>query len=101
MPELVSLASGKKIQATVVSINDEWVFLDIGDKSEGRVARAEFTDKDGTLAVHPGDRVEVFFLQDGKNGKRFTRRLGGSDTSLADLEEAYHGKIPVAGVVAE
>lgn len=101
LPELSSLTPGKKIRATVVSANDEWIFLDIGDKSEGVVARVEFTDKEGALTVRPGDPVEVFFLQSGKNGKRFTRSLGGHDTSLAELEEAYHAEIPVEGLVAE
>lgn len=101
LPESVSLSPGEKIRATVVSIGDEWIFLDIGGKSEGVVARPEFTDRDGALAIRPGDRVEVFFLQDGKNGKRFTRLIGGSDTSSIELEEAFHGKIPVMGQVVE
>ena len=101
LPEPDTLAPGEKVKATVVAIGDEWVFLDIGLKSEGIVARTEFTDQNGVLAIHPGDQVDVFYLQAGKNGNRFTRRLGGIDTSITDLEEAFHGKIPVEGLVEE
>jgi len=94
MPE-----AGDKVRATIVSIGDEWIFLDIGSKSEGLLAREELVDKDNAITVREGDQLEVFFLSNRNNEPRFTTKIGGSDTSFADLEEACRKEIPIEGLV--
>jgi small subunit ribosomal protein S1 len=91
--------AGDKIKATIVSIGDEWIFLDIGGKSEGLLPREELADKNNAITVREGDQLEVFFLSNRNNELRFTTRIGGSDTSFADLEEACRNKIPIEGLV--
>jgi len=50
---------GEVAQGTVLSIDDEFIQVDIGFKSEGLVAAWEFMEEDGTLTVKVGDRVDV------------------------------------------
>ncbi len=50
---------GEVAQGTVLSIDDEYVQVDIGFKSEGLVAAWEFMDDDGTVQVKVGDIVDV------------------------------------------
>lgn len=95
---LRKLAPGEKIKATVVGIDKETVFLDVGTKSEGIIEASEFTDENGDLSVSPGDQVEVYCLKSGPGGQIFTARLG-SGASSAHLEEAYHSSVPVEGFV--
>lgn len=44
---LRKLSPGQKIKATVVGIDKETVFLDVGTKSEGIVEASEFIDENG------------------------------------------------------
>lgn len=50
---------GKVATGTVLKVNDDYVVVDIGYKSEGLVPSSEFKDFDGTLKVKEGDRIEV------------------------------------------
>jgi small subunit ribosomal protein S1 len=95
---LKKLSPGEKIKATVVGIDKETVFLDVGTKSEGIIEASEFTDEHGELAISPGDQVEVYCLKSGPGGQFFTAKLG-SGASSAHLEEAYHSSVPVEGFV--
>ncbi|MBT8330385.1 MAG: 30S ribosomal protein S1 [Desulfofustis sp.] len=95
---LRKLSPGEKIKATVVGIDKETVFLDVGTKSEGIVEASEFTDEHGELSISPGDQVEVYCLKSGPGGQIFTAKLG-SGASSAHLEEAYHSSVPVEGFV--
>lgn len=92
------LSPGQKIKATVVGIDGETVFLDVGTKSEGIVEASEFIDENGELSVSTGDQVEVYCLKSGPGGQIFTAKLGSGATS-AHLEEAYHSSVPVEGFV--
>ena len=95
---LRKLSPGQKIKATVVGIDKETVFLDVGTKSEGIVEASEFIDENGELSISPGDQVEVYCLKSGAGGQIFTAKLG-SGASSAHLEEAYHNSVPVQGFV--
>ena len=41
----VHLNPGEKIEAVVASITKEWVFIDLGGKSEGYIDVSEFTNE--------------------------------------------------------
>lgn len=93
------LRPGQKVEATVVRIAKEWIFLDLGAKSEGAVARNEFADGEGNLTVQEGERVQVYFLSEKKGERLFTARMG-SGAGAGHLEEAYRSGIPVEGTVS-
>lgn len=92
------LVPGQKIKARVVKVGREWIFIDLGGKSEGTVARSEFEDENGQCPLAPGDELEVYFLSEKRNEKVFTTKVGGAAVQ-AHLEEAYQGGIPVEGTV--
>jgi len=92
------LIPGQKVEAVVVRIGKEWIFVDLGAKSEGCIARNELVDKDGNLTVQEGDKVEVFFLSERNNEQRFTTRVSGAD-ARNHLMDAYQSGIPVEGTV--
>ena len=50
---------GEVARGIVLSIDDEFVQVDIGFKSEGLVAAWEFMEEDGTMSVKVGDTVDV------------------------------------------
>ncbi len=94
-----SLEAGQKVSATVVRISKEWVFIDLGSKSEGYFALSEVVGPDGQVTIKENDQVSAYFLGSGKGGMQFTTRLGKGSEANAHLEEAYRGGIPVEGLV--
>ncbi len=56
---LRSFQEGEIINGTVVSVDHDYVMVDIGYKSEGLIPSREFLDAEGNVTVKPGDSVEV------------------------------------------
>lgn len=92
------LSPGQKTTATIVGVDGETIFLDVGLKSEGIINASEFIDENGELTVKIGDSVSVYYLKSGGSEQLFTARLG-SGASSAHLEEAWRGGVPVQGTV--
>ena len=92
------LSPGQKTAATIVGVDGETIFLDVGLKSEGIINASEFIDENGELTVKIGDSVSVYYLKSGGSEQLFTARLG-SGASSAHLEEAWRGGVPVEGTV--
>ena len=42
------LKPGQRVEAVIVKITPEWVFIDVGGKHEGYLDRREFLDAEGT-----------------------------------------------------
>jgi len=97
-PELIP---GAKIEATILQIGAQWVFLDVGQKGEGVLDLKELLDGEGNHDYQAGDKISAYFVS-GKGGElRFTTRVGSGSTGLAQLEDACHSGIPVEGTVAK
>jgi len=94
-----NLQPGNRVEATVVGMSGENIFLDDGGKSEGILGAAELRNEAGELTVAVGDRVNVFFLASRNGEMVFTTRLGSGQASSRELEEAFHSGIPVEGKV--
>jgi len=91
------LEPGDKVEATVLKIGTEWVFLDVGQKGEGVLDVKELLDADGALTVASGDTVHAYFLGQDDDELLFTIRLGGGASGTAQLEQAWASGIPVEG----
>ncbi|ABA89908.1 RNA-binding S1 domain protein [Syntrophotalea carbinolica DSM 2380] len=91
------LAPGQQVEATVLQIGDQWIFLDVGQKGEGVLDRRELADEEGQLNVAQGDRIKVFFLSRAGGELRFTTRLASGSAGAAQIEEAWRSGIPVDG----
>ena len=93
------LRPGQKVEATVVKITPDWVFLDLGGKTEGYLERRELQDEEGNISISEGDRISAYFLSSKHNEKLFTTQIRSGNTAQAFIEEAYNNKIPVEGLV--
>jgi len=92
---------GQKQAVQIVKISPDWIFVDLGGKTEGIIDRSEFVREDGTLGIREGDTIEAYFLSSAHNEKRFTTRIGKTEAGKAHLEEAWRSRIPVEGLVEE
>ncbi|OPY88840.1 MAG: 30S ribosomal protein S1 [Syntrophaceae bacterium PtaU1.Bin231] len=98
-PEMDRMKPGQRVEAVIVKITPEWIFLDIGGKHEGHLDRKEMLDEAGALKVKEGDTVRAYFLSARQNEKLFTTKLSKGDAGRALLEDAWKSGIPVEGVV--
>jgi len=94
-----AMQPGDRVEALVVGISGDNIFLDVGGKSEGVLNASELRTETGELNVADGDRIKVFFLAARGGEMIFTTRLGSGQTSSRELEEAFHSGIPVEGKV--
>ena len=92
---------GDRVRGTVVSIQGDTVFVDLGAKTEGMIEAAELQDADGKLTVGIGDTVDSRVSGiDGDSGalllgNRHARHVHG----LEGLRQAYEEQTPVEGRV--
>jgi len=93
------LKPGQKIEATIVKIANDWIFIDLGGKNEGYLDKKELTDDDGSLLVKEGDVITVYFLSSKHNEKLFTTKIGAGDSARNHMEEVWKSGIPIEGVV--
>jgi small subunit ribosomal protein S1 len=95
----VYLNTGEKVKAVISNITKEWVFIDLGGKSEGYIPIDEFRDDQGNAAIKEGETISAYFLSSKNNEMLFTTRLGRDSTGNEHLEEAYRNRIPLEGLV--
>ncbi len=99
LSEKRSLEPGQLIEAEIVSISEECIFLQLDGKSEGQLDTAEMIDSKGNITVKEGDKIKAFFLS-GKNGiMQFTTRISGEKAEDTVLRSAFENGIPVEGIV--
>lgn len=94
--------AGQKLDGTVVAVGDEFVFVDIGRKTEGVVPVASVRDDSGNLTVQPGDRMLVTVR--GRNQEGYyelsTVRIE-RPKDWSGLQAAFAEGLVIGGVVQE
>jgi small subunit ribosomal protein S1 len=89
---------GEIVTGRVVSVGREWVFVDLGGKSEGVIAVTELTDEEGK--VKAGDDVEATVLTT-RGGVRLSVKLSKGSQNDSVLRDAFENQIPIEGRVLE
>jgi small subunit ribosomal protein S1 len=87
-----------KVQGTVVSLGQEWVFLDIGAKSEGHIAREELLDDERNLTVRVGDRVTAYVVAVRPGDILLSVKMTTAASEEA-IRGAFRSGVPVEGLV--
>ncbi len=93
------LTPGQRVEAVIVKITPEWVFIDVGGKHEGYLDRREFLDAEGNVTVKEGETIRAYFLSSQRNEKLFTTKIGSGEAGRAFLADAADSGIPVEGLV--
>ncbi len=103
-----TIHSGEVVEGTVIDVKPEEIVLNIGYKSDGILARNEYTNDssvDLTEVVKPGDTMEVKVLKvnDGEGQVVLTYKRLAADRGNKRIEEAYNSgevlKAPVTQVL--
>jgi small subunit ribosomal protein S1 len=101
--QAASKQEGEIVRGTVVGVSDKYVMVDIGYKSEGVVAREEFVDRAGNLAVKAGDEVDVLIKSlENQDGYAILSRAAAVQVqSWEKLRRAHQNHETITGRVTE
>ena len=93
------IEEGKRgLEGTVIAVTGESVYLDIGFKTEGIIALADFQSAGET--VKAGDKIPVSIKgRDPEGYYELSRTKVERPKDWTSLEKAFAGKTPIAGVV--
>lgn len=93
---------GEPVDGLVVAVGKESVFVDIGAKSEGRIAREQLADAHGEVKIAVGDRLRARIASIGKGGIELVTTLGRRGAvDLAAVELAAQSGAPIEGTFSK
>ncbi|HNZ65059.1 MAG TPA: 30S ribosomal protein S1 [Smithella sp.] len=92
-------SAGEKIDTIIVKITEEWMFLDLGAKSEGYLDKKELLDENGNLTVKEGDPITAYFVSSRHGEKLFTTKLLTGKSVDDFMLKAYQSRMPVEATV--
>ncbi len=98
---LKSFQVGEFVEGQVVSVDKEYVMVDVGYKSEAQIPIREFLGDDGEVVVSPGDNVnllvERFDMEDGELRLSYARAL--RQKTWEEIQNAFEEEAPVKGTI--
>lgn len=102
LDSLAQVRRGAIVKGTITSADSDFVYVDVHDKSEGRISRREFEsdpdfDLDKAVAEHTEVTVKVRSIKNSDQGKEIilSKNDVEAEKGRAELEEAFNNKTPV------
>jgi len=98
-----SLQPGSIVTGEVIDIDNGYVTVNAGLKSEGIIPIEQFFDDKGELEVKIGDEVFVALdtVEDGYGETRLSREKAKRAQSWLDLEKAHEEKATITGIITD
>jgi small subunit ribosomal protein S1 len=95
------LQEGAVVKGTVVAIEKEFAVIDVGLKTEGRVALREFAGQGRNSEIKIGDSVEVYLerVENALGEAVLSRDKARREESWGKLEKAFQNNEKVHGVI--
>jgi small subunit ribosomal protein S1 len=94
------LRAGEVIEAKVIQISGDAVFVDVGTPSDGHLSRSEFEDRDGNIAIKVGQTIKATVMDPRPDGPVLSVSLGRRGSiDLSALELAKSSGVAVVGKV--
>ncbi|MEO8714928.1 MAG: S1 RNA-binding domain-containing protein, partial [Acetobacteraceae bacterium] len=93
---------GSVVTGRVVRLADDYAVVDVGLKSEGRVALKEFGSSNGDMPeIKPGDVIELYVerYEDRDGSIVLSREKARREEAWTTLEKAYEGAQRVNGTI--
>ncbi len=97
------IAPGGLIVGEVMRIENDFVIVDAGLKSEGIIPLEQFRDGQGELTVKVGDRIDVVleYMENGHGETQLSREKAQRARAWDELDKAHEAQSIVKGVITE
>ncbi len=97
----VEMEPGSIVTGTVVEIDNEWVTVHAGLKSEGVIPRSQFINEEGQFELSIGDQVKVAMevVDDGWGETRLSREKARRAETWEMLEGSFDKSEVVTGII--
>src|SRR5574344_632907 len=95
LKDLNTPQAGQLVEGVVVQIANDYVYVDIGDKSEGIISVTEFTDE----LPKEGDKVQALLTGHNSNGPVLSKKKAEARRFLKDIQQAYKDGTTVSGKI--
>ena len=97
------IAPGGLIVGEVMRIENDFVIVDAGLKSEGIIPLEQFRDGQGELTVKVGDRIDVVleYMENGHGETQLSREKAQRARAWDELDKAFESQAIVKGVITE
>ncbi|MFT5481441.1 MAG: small subunit ribosomal protein S1 [Halieaceae bacterium] len=97
----IDMKPGSIVTGVVIDIDNEWVTVHAGLKSEGVISRSEFMDANGEVTLEIGDEVQVALesVEDGFGETKLSREKAKRSESWSELEGALEADEVVIGII--
>ena len=97
----VDRLEGTVLKGTIIAIEGDSALIDVGLKSEGRVALKEFNEAGQSAELKVGDEVEVYLdRMENKNGEAvLSREKARREEAWTQLEKSFNDSGRVTGVI--
>ena len=98
----IDMNSGSIITGVVVDVDNEWVTVHAGLKSEGVIPRSQFLSDSGVMEVAVGDTVQVSMdaVDDGFGETRLSREKAKRAEAWQMLEHVYEEQEIIKGTIS-
>lgn len=99
--EVNKINEGKIVKGTVVSIESDLVIVDVGLKTEGRIALSEFSSQDGSFTLEIGDQVDVYLerIENALGDAVLSRDKAKREENWVKLEQDQKDNAIVEGMI--
>lgn len=93
---------GAIVTGKVIGINNDFVVINVGLKSEGQVPIQQFHDINGDIEVQVGDDIEVALdaVENGWGETRLSREKAKRAKAWISLSKAFENNQPVMGIIS-
>ncbi len=97
----IDMTPGSIVTGIVVDIDNDWVTVHAGLKSEGVIPKSQFVTESGELTINVGDEVQVALeaVEDGFGETRLSREKAKRAESWKELEQACEAEAVIKGVI--
>ncbi|MFE8073185.1 30S ribosomal protein S1 [Marinobacteraceae bacterium S3BR75-40.1] len=98
----IDMQPGAIVKGTVVDIDNDWVTVNAGLKSEGVIPASQFYNENGELDLSIGDVVDVALdaVEDGFGETRLSREKAKRAEAWKELEKAFEADEVVKGMIS-
>lgn len=89
---------GEKVTGTIVSLGDDALLVDIGQRSEASISLADFTPEE-LAGMKIGDSVEATVVRFGGGVTVLSRSVGGRGADMSTVNMAREANLPIEAKV--